>query len=93
MWGPHSYLLPPTQATRNTGKSIANRNIANPTAALLAACMMLDHLRWAGPSRGGRGLGREERGKPQGGASTKGWGLEHGVGLPLEGECPIGGAG
>uniref|UniRef100_A0A8B9FQA6 Isocitrate dehydrogenase (NAD(+)) 3 non-catalytic subunit gamma n=1 Tax=Amazona collaria TaxID=241587 RepID=A0A8B9FQA6_9PSIT len=26
-------------------KSIANRNIANPTAALLAACMMLDHLR------------------------------------------------
>ncbi|CAM9104410.1 unnamed protein product [Bubo scandiacus] len=33
------------QATRNTGKSIANRNIANPTAALLAACMMLDHLR------------------------------------------------
>ncbi|NXT84815.1 IDH3G dehydrogenase, partial [Zapornia atra] len=32
-------------ATRNTGKSIANRNIANPTAALLAACMMLDHLR------------------------------------------------
>jgi len=39
----------PPQATRNTGKSIANRNIANPTAALLAACMMLDHLRWAGP--------------------------------------------
>ncbi|XP_074387187.1 isocitrate dehydrogenase [NAD] subunit gamma, mitochondrial-like, partial [Zonotrichia albicollis] len=33
------------QATRNTGKSIANRNIANPTAALLAACMMLDHLK------------------------------------------------
>ncbi|KAM6106894.1 LOW QUALITY PROTEIN: isocitrate dehydrogenase [NAD] subunit gamma, mitochondrial [Phoenicopterus ruber ruber] len=26
--------------TRNTGKSIANRNIANPTAPLLAACMM-----------------------------------------------------
>ncbi|XP_041269414.1 isocitrate dehydrogenase [NAD] subunit gamma, mitochondrial-like [Onychostruthus taczanowskii] len=35
----------PLLATRNTGKSIANRNIANPTAALLAACMMLDHLR------------------------------------------------
>ncbi|KAL1020928.1 hypothetical protein UPYG_G00006520 [Umbra pygmaea] len=32
-------------ATRNTGKSIANRNIANPTAMLLASCMMLDHLR------------------------------------------------
>ncbi|XP_032475714.1 isocitrate dehydrogenase [NAD] subunit gamma, mitochondrial isoform X4 [Phocoena sinus] len=33
------------QATRNTGKSIANRNIANPTATLLASCMMLDHLK------------------------------------------------
>ncbi|XP_061842672.1 isocitrate dehydrogenase [NAD] subunit gamma, mitochondrial [Nerophis lumbriciformis] len=32
-------------ATRNTGKSIANRNIANPTALLLASCMMLDHLK------------------------------------------------
>eukprot|EP00069_Balaena_mysticetus_P006675 bmy_18757T0 len=32
-------------ATRNTGKSIANRNIANPTATLLASCMMLDHLK------------------------------------------------
>ncbi|XP_062314585.1 isocitrate dehydrogenase [NAD] subunit gamma, mitochondrial [Osmerus eperlanus] len=32
-------------ATRNTGKSIANRNIANPTAMLLASCMMLDHLK------------------------------------------------
>nr|XP_048689345.1 isocitrate dehydrogenase [NAD] subunit gamma, mitochondrial isoform X2 [Caretta caretta] len=32
-------------ATRNTGKSIAHKNIANPTATLLAACMMLDHLR------------------------------------------------
>uniref|UniRef100_W5NBK6 Isocitrate dehydrogenase (NAD(+)) 3 non-catalytic subunit gamma n=1 Tax=Lepisosteus oculatus TaxID=7918 RepID=W5NBK6_LEPOC len=31
-------------ATRNTGKSIANKNIANPTAMLLASCMMLDHL-------------------------------------------------
>ncbi|XP_055044819.2 isocitrate dehydrogenase [NAD] subunit gamma, mitochondrial [Misgurnus anguillicaudatus] len=30
--------------TRNTGKSIANRNIANPTAMLLASCLMLDHL-------------------------------------------------
>ena len=37
--------IPSSQATRNTGKSIANKNIANPTAALLAACMMLDHLR------------------------------------------------
>lgn len=34
------------QATRNTGKSIAERNIANPTAMLLASCMMLDHLKW-----------------------------------------------
>ncbi|XP_019732850.1 isocitrate dehydrogenase [NAD] subunit gamma, mitochondrial isoform X2 [Hippocampus comes] len=32
-------------ATRNTGKSIANKNIANPTALLLASCMMLDHLK------------------------------------------------
>ncbi|XP_017568264.2 isocitrate dehydrogenase [NAD] subunit gamma, mitochondrial-like isoform X1 [Pygocentrus nattereri] len=31
-------------ATRNTGKSIANKNIANPTATLLASCLMLDHL-------------------------------------------------
>uniref|UniRef100_A0A8C9SX10 Isocitrate dehydrogenase [NAD] subunit, mitochondrial n=1 Tax=Scleropages formosus TaxID=113540 RepID=A0A8C9SX10_SCLFO len=30
--------------TRNTGKSIAGKNIANPTAMLLASCMMLDHL-------------------------------------------------
>lgn len=34
-----------SQATRNTGKSIADRNIANPTAMLLASCMMLDHLK------------------------------------------------
>ncbi|XP_051737072.1 isocitrate dehydrogenase [NAD] subunit gamma, mitochondrial-like isoform X2 [Ctenopharyngodon idella] len=32
-------------ATRNTGKSIANKNIANPTATLLASCVMLDHLK------------------------------------------------
>ncbi|XP_056102357.1 isocitrate dehydrogenase [NAD] subunit gamma, mitochondrial-like [Rhinichthys klamathensis goyatoka] len=32
-------------ATRNTGKSIANKNIANPTATLLAGCVMLDHLK------------------------------------------------
>uniref|UniRef100_V9KZK0 Isocitrate dehydrogenase [NAD] subunit, mitochondrial n=1 Tax=Callorhinchus milii TaxID=7868 RepID=V9KZK0_CALMI len=31
--------------TRNTGKSIANKNIANPTAMLLASCLMLDHLK------------------------------------------------
>ncbi|XP_007250014.2 isocitrate dehydrogenase [NAD] subunit gamma, mitochondrial [Astyanax mexicanus] len=31
-------------ATRNTGKSIANKNVANPTATLLASCLMLDHL-------------------------------------------------
>uniref|UniRef100_A0A674GEZ9 Isocitrate dehydrogenase [NAD] subunit, mitochondrial n=1 Tax=Taeniopygia guttata TaxID=59729 RepID=A0A674GEZ9_TAEGU len=43
----HDYAVFET-ATRNTGKSIANRNIANPTAALLAACMMLDHLRLHG---------------------------------------------
>lgn len=34
-----------SQATRNTGKSIAGKNIANPTAMLLASCMMLDHLK------------------------------------------------
>ncbi|XP_016334653.1 isocitrate dehydrogenase [NAD] subunit gamma, mitochondrial-like [Sinocyclocheilus anshuiensis] len=32
-------------ATRNTGKNIANNNIANPTATLLASCLMLDHLK------------------------------------------------
>ncbi|KAI5095967.1 isocitrate dehydrogenase [NAD] subunit gamma, mitochondrial, partial [Silurus meridionalis] len=32
-------------ATRNTGKSIAGRNIANPTAMLLASCLMLDHVK------------------------------------------------
>ncbi|XP_063064381.1 isocitrate dehydrogenase [NAD] subunit gamma, mitochondrial isoform X2 [Engraulis encrasicolus] len=32
-------------ATRNTGKSIAGRNVANPTAMLLASCLMLDHLK------------------------------------------------
>ncbi|XP_046890227.1 isocitrate dehydrogenase [NAD] subunit gamma, mitochondrial-like isoform X1 [Hypomesus transpacificus] len=31
--------------TRNTGKSIAKRNLANPTAMLLASCLLLDHLR------------------------------------------------
>ncbi|KAM3872498.1 isocitrate dehydrogenase [NAD] subunit gamma, mitochondrial-like [Diretmus argenteus] len=30
--------------TRNTGKSIANHNTANPTAMLLASCLLLDHL-------------------------------------------------
>uniref|UniRef100_A0A8C4I5B5 Isocitrate dehydrogenase [NAD] subunit, mitochondrial n=1 Tax=Dicentrarchus labrax TaxID=13489 RepID=A0A8C4I5B5_DICLA len=40
----HVYAVFET-ATRNTGKSIANRNIANPTAMLLASCMMLDHLK------------------------------------------------
>ncbi|OWJ99389.1 IDH3G [Cervus elaphus hippelaphus] len=35
----------PGVATRNTGKSIANKNIANPTATLLVSCMMLDHLK------------------------------------------------
>uniref|UniRef100_UPI00358EA6B6 isocitrate dehydrogenase [NAD] subunit gamma, mitochondrial isoform X2 n=1 Tax=Myxine glutinosa TaxID=7769 RepID=UPI00358EA6B6 len=32
-------------ATRNTGKSIAMKNIANPTAMLMASCMMLEHLK------------------------------------------------
>ncbi|KAM6982496.1 isocitrate dehydrogenase [NAD] subunit gamma, mitochondrial-like [Tautogolabrus adspersus] len=31
--------------TRNTGKSIANRNTANPTAMLLASCLLLDHVK------------------------------------------------
>uniref|UniRef100_UPI001CD84409 isocitrate dehydrogenase [NAD] subunit gamma, mitochondrial-like n=1 Tax=Solea senegalensis TaxID=28829 RepID=UPI001CD84409 len=31
--------------TRNTGKSIANCNTANPTAMLLASCLLLDHLK------------------------------------------------
>ncbi|TNN30390.1 Isocitrate dehydrogenase [NAD] subunit gamma, mitochondrial [Liparis tanakae] len=33
------------QGTRNTGKSIANSNTANPTAMLLASCLLLDHLK------------------------------------------------
>ncbi|KAG8003007.1 Isocitrate dehydrogenase [NAD] subunit gamma [Nibea albiflora] len=33
------------RGTRNTGKSIANRNTANPTAMLLASCLLLDHLK------------------------------------------------
>ncbi|KAM9750764.1 isocitrate dehydrogenase [NAD] subunit gamma, mitochondrial isoform 2-T2 [Menidia menidia] len=40
----HVYAVFET-ATRNTGKSIAGKNIANPTAMLLASCMMLDHLK------------------------------------------------
>ncbi|KAK9515211.1 hypothetical protein VZT92_025875 [Zoarces viviparus] len=31
--------------TRNTGKSMANSNTANPTAMLLASCLLLDHLK------------------------------------------------
>ncbi|XP_024149941.1 isocitrate dehydrogenase [NAD] subunit gamma, mitochondrial isoform X2 [Oryzias melastigma] len=31
--------------TRNTGKSIANCNKANPTAMLLASCLLLDHVK------------------------------------------------
>ncbi|XP_030828149.1 isocitrate dehydrogenase [NAD] subunit gamma, mitochondrial isoform X2 [Strongylocentrotus purpuratus] len=31
-------------ATRNTGKTIAGRNLANPTATLLAGALLLDHL-------------------------------------------------
>uniref|UniRef100_A0AAX7VZF4 Isocitrate dehydrogenase [NAD] subunit, mitochondrial n=1 Tax=Astatotilapia calliptera TaxID=8154 RepID=A0AAX7VZF4_ASTCA len=34
--------------TRNTGKSIANKNTANPTAMLLASCLLLDHLKLHG---------------------------------------------
>lgn len=34
-----------TQGTRNTGKSIANCNKANPTAMLLASCLLLDHVK------------------------------------------------
>lgn len=33
------------QGTRNTGKSIANHNTANPTAMLLASCLLLDHVK------------------------------------------------
>ncbi|XP_038049340.1 isocitrate dehydrogenase [NAD] subunit gamma, mitochondrial-like [Patiria miniata] len=31
-------------ATRNTGKTIAGKNVANPTATLLAGCLLLRHL-------------------------------------------------
>lgn len=33
------------QGTRNTGKDIAKHDTANPTAMLLASCLLLDHLR------------------------------------------------
>uniref|UniRef100_H3AHE6 Isopropylmalate dehydrogenase-like domain-containing protein n=2 Tax=Latimeria chalumnae TaxID=7897 RepID=H3AHE6_LATCH len=39
----HKYSLFEAGA-RHSGKSIANRNLANPTAMLLASCLMLDHL-------------------------------------------------
>ena len=68
--------MPSSQATRNTGKSIANKNIANPTAALLAACMMLDHLRWAGLKEGG-GAGNGGAGL-KGVRLSRGWGQEEG---------------
>lgn len=32
------------QATRNTGKNIAGKNQANPSAMLLASALMLDHI-------------------------------------------------
>ena len=32
------------QGTRNTGNSIAGKNIANPCAMLLASAEMLDHI-------------------------------------------------
>uniref|UniRef100_UPI00398EC615 isocitrate dehydrogenase [NAD] subunit gamma, mitochondrial-like n=1 Tax=Pristiophorus japonicus TaxID=55135 RepID=UPI00398EC615 len=35
-------------AIRNTASGLANRNVANPTAMLLASCLMLDHLRLHG---------------------------------------------
>lgn len=38
-------MLSSVQGTRNTGKSIANSNTANPTAMLLASCLLLDHLK------------------------------------------------
>lgn len=41
-------MLFSVQGTRNTGKSIANRNTANPTAMLLASCLLLDHLKLHG---------------------------------------------
>lgn len=39
------YMVFYVQGTRNTGKSIANSNTANPTAMLLASCLLLDHLK------------------------------------------------
>lgn len=41
-------MLFSVQGTRNTGKSIANKNTANPTAMLLASCLLLDHLKLHG---------------------------------------------
>ncbi|XP_057605101.1 isocitrate dehydrogenase [NAD] subunit gamma, mitochondrial-like [Hippopotamus amphibius kiboko] len=32
-------------ASRQSGKTIANKNVANPTAMLLASCLMLDYLK------------------------------------------------
>ena len=33
-----------SKATRNTGKTIAGKNVANPSAMLLAGCLLLRHL-------------------------------------------------
>jgi len=41
-YGDHFAVFEP--GTRNTGTSVAGRNIANPTAMLNASCDMLDHL-------------------------------------------------
>ncbi|XP_012580550.1 PREDICTED: isocitrate dehydrogenase [NAD] subunit gamma, mitochondrial-like [Condylura cristata] len=40
----HLYAVFET-AARQSGKNIANKNIANPTAMLLASCIMLDYLK------------------------------------------------
>lgn len=41
---PAFFSLSYIQATRNTGKTIAGQNLANPTATLLAGALLLDHL-------------------------------------------------
>ncbi|ELW67374.1 isocitrate dehydrogenase [NAD] subunit gamma, mitochondrial [Tupaia chinensis] len=40
----HMYAVFET-ASRQSGKSLCNKNIANPTAILLASCIMLDYLK------------------------------------------------
>jgi isocitrate dehydrogenase (NAD+) len=52
------------EAVHGSAPDIAGQGLANPSALLLAAAMMLDHLGMEGPR--GAGCGRRSRGHPGG---------------------------